>query len=400
MFDEVSPKYDLLNDVLSVGNSRLWRIATTKAVAPRKGMRVLDLAAGTGTSSAALAAHGAHVTAADFSEGMLAEGRRRNAGNDLIDFVWADATQLPFEDDSFDAATISYGLRNVSEPKVALAEMARVVKPGGRVVIAEFSRPASGPVNWAYTQYNRHVLPRVAGVINRDAAEAYNYLNESIETWPGQEELAGWLREAGLERVAYRNLSLGIVALHRGFVPRTATPRAAEGAQDAKGAKGAKPATDKQPAAKKSATADKPAGSKQAAPADKPADAKEPAATKPAAKKPAAKKPAAKTSAAKTSASKTSTAKTSTAKKPAAKAAADKKPAAKKPAAAKPAAKKPAAKKTAASKTAAAPKKPAAKAAADTKPAAKKPAAAKPADTQSAASQGTPKSDTSERGHE
>ena len=253
------PQYDLLNDVLSVGNSRLWRIATTKAVAPRKGMRVLDLAAGTGTSSAALAAHGAHVTAADFSEGMLAEGRRRNAGNDLIDFVWADATQLPFEDDSFDAATISYGLRNVSEPKVALAEMARVVKPGGRVVIAEFSRPASGPVNWAYTQYNRHVLPRVAGVINRDAAEAYNYLNESIETWPGQEELAGWLREAGLERVAYRNLSLGIVALHRGFVPRTATPRAAEGAQDAKGAK---PATDKQPAAdkqleaKKSATAE------------------------------------------------------------------------------------------------------------------------------------------------
>lgn len=364
MFDEVSPKYDLLNDVLSVGNSRLWRIATTKAVAPRKGMRVLDLAAGTGTSSAALAAHGAHVTAADFSEGMLAEGRRRNAGNDLIDFVWADATQLPFEDDSFDAATISYGLRNVSEPKVALAEMARVVKPGGRVVIAEFSRPASGPVNWAYTQYNRHVLPRVAGVINRDAAEAYNYLNESIETWPGQEELAGWLREAGLERVAYRNLSLGIVALHRGFVPRTATPRDAEGTQDAK------------------------------------ADAKEPAATKPAAKKPAAKKPAAKTSAAKTSAAKTSAAKTSTAKKPAAKAAADKKPAAKKPAAAKPAAKKPAAKKTAASKTAAAPKKPAAKAAADTKPAAKKPAAAKPADTQSAASQGTPKSDTSERGHE
>ena len=159
MFDEVSPKYDLLNDVLSVGNSRLWRIATTRAIAPRKGMRILDLAAGTGTSSAALAAHGAHVTAADFSEGMLAEGRRRHAGNDLIDFIWADATQLPFEDDSFDAATISYGLRNVSEPKLALAEMARVVKPGGRVVIAEFSRPPAGAVNWAYTQYTKSRAP-------------------------------------------------------------------------------------------------------------------------------------------------------------------------------------------------------------------------------------------------
>lgn len=224
MFDEVSPRYDLLNDVLSVGNSRLWRIATTRAIAPRKGMRVLDLAAGTGTSSAALAAHGAHVTAADFSEGMLSEGRKRHAGNPLIDFVHADATALPFEDNSFDAATISYGLRNVSDPQRAIAEMTRVVKPGGRIVIAEFSRPTSDALNWAYTKYNRHVLPRVAGLINRDAAEAYKYLNESIETWPAQEELASWLRSAGLERVAYRNLSAGIVALHRGFVPRDAKP--------------------------------------------------------------------------------------------------------------------------------------------------------------------------------
>lgn len=224
MFDEVSPRYDLLNDVLSVGNSRLWRIATTRAIAPRKGMRVLDLAAGTGTSSAALAAHGAHVTAADFSEGMLSEGRKRHAGNPLIDFVHADATALPFEDNSFDAATISYGLRNVSDPQRAIAEMTRVVKPGGRIVIAEFSRPTSDALNWAYTKYNRHVLPRVAGLINRDAAEAYKYLNESIETWPAQEELASWLRSAGLERVAYRNLSAGIVALHRGFVPQDAKP--------------------------------------------------------------------------------------------------------------------------------------------------------------------------------
>lgn len=223
MFDEVSPRYDLINDVLTVGNDRLWRIATTKAIGPRKGMRVLDLAAGTGTSSAAIAKHGANVVAADFSEGMLAEGRRRHAGNDLIEFVFADATALPFEDNSFDAATISYGLRNVHDPKKAIAEMMRVVKPGGRVVIAEFSTPPSPLVRQPYSFYGRHVLPLVAGALNRDAAEAYRYLNDSIEQWPDQTELAAWLREAGFERVAYRNLTFGIVALHRGFVPRETT---------------------------------------------------------------------------------------------------------------------------------------------------------------------------------
>lgn len=217
MFDEVSPRYDLINDVLTAGNDRLWRIAATRAVGPRKGMRILDLAAGTGTSSAALAAHGAEVVAADFSEGMLAEGRRRHAGNPLIEFVHADAMALPFEDDSFDAATISYGLRNVSDPRKALAEMRRVVKPGGRVVIAEFSTPPSRLVRRPYELYGRHVLPRIAGLINRDAAEAYRYLNESIESWPDQHELARWMRGAGFERVRYRNLTGGIVALHRGY---------------------------------------------------------------------------------------------------------------------------------------------------------------------------------------
>lgn len=280
MFDEVSPRYDLINDVLTVGNDRLWRIATTKAVGPRKGMRILDLAAGTGTSSAALAAHGAHVVAADFSEGMLAEGRKRHAGNELVEFVWADATQLPFDDNSFDAATISYGLRNVNDPRKAIAEMRRVVKPGGRVVIAEFSTPPSAVVRAPYAWYGKNVLPRVAGLINREAAGAYRYLNESIEAWPAQDELAKWMRDAGLERVAYRNLTFGIVALHRGFVPRD--PVVVE-----------KPAV-KKPAAKKPA-AKKPGAEKTAA--AKPA-AKKPAAKKPAAKvaatTPAAKKPAAK----------------------------------------------------------------------------------------------------------
>lgn len=277
MFDEVSPRYDLINDVLTVGNDRLWRIATTRAIAPRTGMRILDLAAGTGTSSAALAAHGAHVVAADFSEGMLEEGRRRHAGNDLIEFVWADATALPFDDDSFDAATISYGLRNVSDPRKALAEMRRVVRPGGHVLIAEFSTPPSALVRGPYAFYGRHVLPRVAGLINREAAGAYRYLNESIEAWPSQHELAAWLREAGFERVAYRNLTFGIVALHRGFVPVAPKPVA-----------------------------------------------KKPAAKKPAEKKPATKKPAAKKPAAKKSETAAGAAGSAAAKQPAAKAAAEK----------------------------------------------------------------------------
>ncbi|WP_336660355.1 class I SAM-dependent methyltransferase [Leucobacter sp. USHLN153] len=358
MFDEVSPRYDLINDVLTVGNDRLWRVATTKAVAPRPGMRILDLAAGTGTSSAALAAHGAHVVAADFSEGMLAEGRKRHAGNKLIEFQWADATQLPFEDDSFDAATISYGLRNVNDPKAALAEMRRVVKPGGRVVIAEFSTPPSGFVRGPYAFYGRHVLPRVAGAINREAAQAYRYLNESIEAWPNQTELAAWMREAGLERVAYRNLTFGIVALHRGFVPREA-PKPVT-AEPAKPAAVKKPAAAKKPASAGSAAVSKPSGEKPAASktsATKSAAVKQPeagmkpaAATKPAAakdpaapKKPVSPKPAA-------------------AKDPAA----PKKPVSPKPAAAKPAASKPAA-------------KPAASMPAAPKPAAPKPAAPKPA---------------------
>ena len=290
MFDEVSPRYDLINDVLTVGNDRLWRIATTKAIAPRKGMRVLDLAAGTGTSSAAIAKHGAHVVAADFSEGMLAEGRKRHAGNDLI--VFADATALPFEDNSFDAATISYGLRNVHQPRKALAEMLRVVKPGGRIVIAEFSTPPSQAIRVPYGLYGRHVLPRVAGLMNREAAEAYRYLNESIEQWPTQDELAAWMREAGFERVAYRNLTLGIVALHRGFVPRDKAVAPAEPEPQA-----AKPAATKKPAAAKTTTAKKPAATKPAATskpatATKPATAKKPAPSKAASTKPAGTKPA------------------------------------------------------------------------------------------------------------
>ncbi|MFC4222765.1 class I SAM-dependent methyltransferase [Lysinibacter cavernae] len=228
MFDEVSPRYDLTNDVLSVGNSRLWRVSTTRAVQPRKGMRVLDIAAGTGTSSAAFAKSGAHVVAADFSPGMIAVGRERNAGNPNIEFVEADATNLPFEDNSFDVTTSSFGLRNVNEPKQALAEMFRVTKPGGRVVICEFSRPPAAIIREPYFFYTQNVLPTIAGFIT-GASDAYDYLNDSIQEWPDQPSLAAWIREAGFESVEYRNLTFGLVALHRGFVPTTQATSTGDG---------------------------------------------------------------------------------------------------------------------------------------------------------------------------
>ncbi|KZC95024.1 bifunctional demethylmenaquinone methyltransferase/2-methoxy-6-polyprenyl-1,4-benzoquinol methylase UbiE [Clavibacter tessellarius] len=229
MFDEVSSAYDRTNTLLSVGNDQLWRVATTRAVAPVAGERILDLAAGTGTSSAALAASGAHVVAADFSEGMLEVGRRRHAGNPRIEFVHADATGLPFDDDSFDAVTISFGLRNVVEPKKGLDELLRVLKPGGRIVICEFSTPPVPLVRRGYDLYMKAVAPSLVKLVSSNAS-AYEYLNESIQAWPDQETLSSWLRSAGFSSVEHRNLTAGIVALHRGVKPvgrHAAAPRPA-----------------------------------------------------------------------------------------------------------------------------------------------------------------------------
>lgn len=219
MFDEVAPAYDRSNTVLSMGNDKLWRIATTREIAPRPGQRILDLAAGTAASSVALARSGAEVVAADFSPGMLAEGRRRHGGIPNLSFVQADAMNLPFADNEFDLATISFGLRNVHDPKAALAEMFRVVAPGGRLVICEFSQPPSPAFAALYRFYNSRVLPVVARSISSNAV-AYDYLNESIRDWPDQSTLSAWIRGAGWEKVAYRNLSFGIVALHRATKPR------------------------------------------------------------------------------------------------------------------------------------------------------------------------------------
>ncbi|MER1996724.1 MAG: demethylmenaquinone methyltransferase [Arthrobacter sp.] len=215
MFDEVAPKYDIVNDVLSMGQTRRWRRLVVDAVGARPGSRVLDLAAGTGTSSEPYADAGVSVVACDFSLGMLKVGKRRRPD---IDFVAGDATNLPFEDNSFDATTISFGLRNVNEPKKALAEMLRVTKPGGKLVIAEFSSPVVPLWRTMYTEYLMRALPPIARKVASNP-DAYVYLAESIRAWPNQDELAGWIAAEGWENVAYRNLSGGIVAIHRADKP-------------------------------------------------------------------------------------------------------------------------------------------------------------------------------------
>ncbi|WP_264668753.1 demethylmenaquinone methyltransferase [Arthrobacter sp. VKM Ac-2550] len=215
MFDEVAPKYDVVNDVLSMGQTRRWRRIVVDAVGAERGQRVLDLAAGTGTSSEPYADAGIHVVACDFSLGMLQVGKRRRPD---IDFVAGDATSLPFADNSFDAVTISFGLRNVNEPRKALQEMLRVTKPGGRLVIAEFSSPTLPVWRTMYTEYLMRMLPAIASKISSNP-DSYIYLAESIRAWPNQNELAQWIAEEGWQDVAYRNLTGGIVAVHRARKP-------------------------------------------------------------------------------------------------------------------------------------------------------------------------------------
>jgi len=214
MFDEVAPTYDLTNALLSFGQDRSWRKKVAKAVDPRAGHAVLDLAAGTGASSVAFALEGVRVVAGDFSEGMLAVGRKRHPE---LEFVFADATKLPFKAAEFDSTTISFGLRNVVDVETALAEMFRVTKPGGRIVICEFSTPA-GPLRPLYNLYLGKLLPGLSALFSK-TPEAYSYLAESILAWPNQAQLAAKVEAAGFENVSYQNLTLGIVALHIGFKP-------------------------------------------------------------------------------------------------------------------------------------------------------------------------------------
>jgi demethylmenaquinone methyltransferase / 2-methoxy-6-polyprenyl-1,4-benzoquinol methylase len=212
MFDGVARRYDVTNTVLSFGLDRRWRRRTRQVLELRPGQRVLDLAAGTGVSTAELRRSGAAAVACDFSLGMLRAGRshkRRRA----IPFVAGDAMRLPFADGAFDAVTISFGLRNVADPALALREMARVVRPGGRLVVCEFSRPTFAPFRHVYLNYLMRALPWIARRVSSNP-DAYVYLAESIRAWPAQADLARTVAAAGWQDVRFRNLTGGIVALH------------------------------------------------------------------------------------------------------------------------------------------------------------------------------------------
>ena len=246
MFDKVAPRYDLLNDVLSLGQDRWWRKVVAKAVRARAGERVLDLAAGTGTSSVTFTAEGAACVACDFSLGMLRAGVERlgavgpdaagaspdaagaspdaaGASPDAgpgpatrpgpVRFVAGDALRLPFGNKVFDAVTISFGLRNVADPDAALAEMFRVTRTGGRLVVCEFGHLPSPRLDAIYGRYLMAALPAVARRIS-PASDAYEYLAESIRDWPSREELAQRIGGAGWSAVRWRDLTLGVVTVH------------------------------------------------------------------------------------------------------------------------------------------------------------------------------------------
>ena len=215
MFDGVAKRYDIVNDILSLGRTKAWRSAATKVIAPTSGMKILDLAAGTGSSSEPLAKAGADVTAADFSEGMIAAGRKARPH---LNFVKADALNITFPDNTFDLLTISFGLRNTENTAKALAEARRVVKPGGRLVMVEFSSPTFAPFRAIYMNYLMRALPFIARKTSSNP-DAYIYLAESIRAWPDQKALAAQIVDAGWSQVGWKNLTGGVVAIHMALAP-------------------------------------------------------------------------------------------------------------------------------------------------------------------------------------
>jgi demethylmenaquinone methyltransferase/2-methoxy-6-polyprenyl-1,4-benzoquinol methylase len=210
MFDAVARRYDLVNDLLSLGQTKRWRKKVQTIINPGPGMKILDVAAGPGSSSEPLFKAGADVTSLDFSEGMLAQGRKARP---YLTFVKGDALNLPFDDNQFDVTTISFGLRNTQDFKKALKEALRVTKVGGRMVIVEFSTPTFAPFRIIYMNYLMKALPKLAKRTSSNPS-AYVYLAESIRAWPTQEQLAAEMTAAGWRNPSWVNLTGGVVAVH------------------------------------------------------------------------------------------------------------------------------------------------------------------------------------------
>ena len=222
VFSSVAARYDLMNDAMSLGVHRLWKDALLDWLAPRPGMRLLDVAGGTGDIAFRFLRRvpgDGQATVLDMTEDMLTEGRRRAEATtfaERLDWVVGDAMALPFPDGSFDAYTISFGIRNVTRIEAALAEAFRVLKPGGRLLVLEFSRVPESSLRWLYDRYSFTVIPPMGQALAGDRA-SYQYLVESIRRFPEQETFAEMIRAAGFEQVRYRNLSMGIAALHSGW---------------------------------------------------------------------------------------------------------------------------------------------------------------------------------------
>ena len=221
VFSSVASKYDVMNDVMSLGIHRVWKDAMMDWLAPIRGQALLDVAGGTGDISFRFLkrASGANATVLDLTESMLAEGRKRaeNVGiSGQLEWVVGDAMALPFEDDSFDVYTISFGIRNVTDPQKALSEAYRVLKPGGRIMVLEFSHIPNDLLQWFYDKYSFNVIPRLGQIIASDRS-SYQYLVESIRKFPTQESFMKLVNAAGFENTKFRNLTMGVACLHSGW---------------------------------------------------------------------------------------------------------------------------------------------------------------------------------------